>query len=205
MVRQAHGMGTGVDEMITQMNCQIRIKAVLLTLVTLLGFVLSSSGSVMASSMREPIDYKQLSETTAYPVPEQVADLNILVKLKQNRVYIRSGNQVVYTMYCSGGINDPETHRSTTPVGHFKLQSQKGDSFYNSELQEGANYWTSFKDHGVYLFHTVPTDAAGNYKEQEAAKLGKQAASHGCIRLSIPDAQYIQTLPVNTPVTIEED
>ena len=107
-------------------------------------------------------------------------------------------------MYCSAGVKDPKTGHTTTPLGTYYIQNEHGQSFYNSSLKEGANYWTSFKNHGEYLFHTVPTDAQGNYKPAEAAKLGKDTGSHGCIRLSIPDAKFIQTVPVNTPVKIEK-
>ena len=155
------------------------------------------------SVMRKPIDYQKPSETVPYPDAKATKDLNILVKLNRHRVYIRSGKQIMYTMYCSAGMVDPKTGEETTPIGQFELQSERGDTFYNKELKEGATAWTSFKNHGEYLFHSVPTDANGNYKPKEAKKLGKTNASHGCIRLSIPDAKYIQTLPAGTPVTIE--
>ena len=39
--------------------------------------------------------------------------------------------------------------------------------------------------------------------EQEAAKLGKTQGSHGCIRLSVPDAQWMEkNLPVGTKIEI---
>lgn len=158
---------------------------------------------VSAATMRQPINYQQPSETGAYPNPDQYQNLNVLVKVSQNRVYIRDGHRVLYKMYCSAGVKDPKTGKTTTPTGSFKIQPEHGQSFYNQSLKEGANYWTSFKNHGEYLFHTVPTDAEGHYKPQEAAKLGKSTGSHGCIRLSIPDAKYMQTLPVGTPVKIE--
>ena len=154
--------------------------------------------------MRTPINYTQPSETVSYPDLSKLRHLNILVVVHENCVYLRDGNHTVYTMYCSGGIKDPKTGRTTTPIGNYQIQNEHGQSFYNSGLKEGANYWTSFKNHGEYLFHTVPTDAQGKYKSEEAAKLGKETGSHGCIRLSIPDAKFMQTVPVNTPVKIEE-
>ena len=88
---------------------------------------------------------------------------------------------------------------------HFNIQSERGDSFYNQSLHEGANNWTSFKDHGVYLFHSVPTDAHGNYKAREGNKLGHRPASHGCIRLSVPDSLWFKDhIPTGTQVTIKE-
>jgi len=57
-------------------------------------------------------------------------------------------------------------------------------------LGEDAHYWTSFWHHGEYLFHSVPTNSRGQYVASEAKKLGRPA-SHGCVRLPVPDAQWI--------------
>ena len=173
-------------------------------LTALVVFTCCNNTTNAATLMRKPIDYTQSSETVNYPDLSKVHHLNILVIVHQNRVYLRDGNHVIYTMYCSAGVKDPKTGHTTTPLGTYYIQNEHGQSFYNSSLKEVANYWTSFKNHGEYLFHTVPTDAQGNYKPAEAAKLGKDTGSHGCIRLSIPDAKFIQTVPVNTPVKIEK-
>ena len=71
------------------------------------------------------------------------------------------------------------------------IQKERGDFFYNAASKEGAKYWVSFKDHGIYLFHTVPTDKNGKFIPKEAQQLGKEAQSHGCVRLSVPDAKWI--------------
>ena len=77
-------------------------------------------------------------------------------------------------------------------------------SAYFIDPVEGANYYVSWKDHGVYLFHSVPTKASGAYNVEEAEKLGKSTGSHGCIRLSIPDAKWMSAnLPVGTKIVIE--
>lgn len=159
--------------------------------------------SKATDALVQPVNYLKPSETFAYPDLATFDKPNILVKLNKHRIYIRDGNSVQYIMNCSAGMIDKKTGKSTTPTGSFKIQNERGDSFYNAKLGEGANYWTSFKDHGVYLFHTVPTDEDGNYKPKEAQKLGKANRSHGCIRLSVPDAQWInQNVPEGTPVTI---
>ena len=110
-------------------------------------------------------------------------------------------------MYSTGGIykKDPKTGKlkSVTPTGTFYAQQERGDSFFNQSLKEGANYYVSWKNHGEYLFHSVPTKADGKYNEHEAAKLGKTQGSHGCIRLSVPDAQWMEkNLPVGTKIEI---
>ncbi|KFI47936.1 L,D-transpeptidase family protein [Bifidobacterium biavatii] len=131
----------------------------------------------------------------AYPNLAAVANLNIEVSIAAQRVYVKSGNNTIYTMLASTGMN------GTTPLGTFQVQN-RGTSFYNASEGMGANYWVSFKDWGTYLFHTVPTDAQGRYIVSEANKLGRPA-SHGCVRLTVPDAKWLfDQLPQGTTVRI---
>nr|WP_235804853.1 L,D-transpeptidase [Ligilactobacillus araffinosus] len=162
------------------------------------------------SVMRTPINWKESSETVPYPNLNNIKDFWVKVALLKNRTYLMSGNKVIYTMYCSGGLfhKDSNTGKmvSDTPTGTYQIQPERGQSFFNSSLNEGANYWVSWKDNGVYLFHTVPTKKDGSYNVPEAEKLGKQPASHGCIRLSIPDAKWMmQNLKVGTKVVVQND
>lgn len=157
------------------------------------------------AALRKTADYTKSSETIAYPNLAKLKNFWIKVSVMKNRVYLMDGNKVVYIMYCTAGQvtkkNGKDT--TTTPLGTFYIQAERGTSFYNASLGEGANYWVSWKNHGEYLFHTVPTDANGNYKKAEAAKLGKASGSHGCVRLSIPDAKWIyNNVPVGTKVVI---
>ena len=99
----------------------------------------------------------------------------------------------------STGILDGD---SNTPLGDYVIENERGDNFYTPRFGEGANYWVSFKDHGVYLFHSVPTDKDGNYIESEAQKLGNPA-SHGCIRMSVSDSKWFyENIPTGTPVKV---
>ena len=162
------------------------------------------------SVMRTPINWKESSEKVPYPNLNNVKNFWIKVALLKNRTYLMSGNKVIYTMYCSGGLfhKDPNTGKmvSDTPTGTYQIQPERGQSFFNNSLNEGANYWVSWKDNGVYLFHTVPTKKDGSYNVPEAEKLGKQPASHGCIRLSVPDAKWMmQNLKVGTKVVVQND
>lgn len=157
--------------------------------------------------MRTPIDWHKSSETIPYPDLSKVKNFWVKVDLKNNRTYLYDGSKVIYTMYSTGGIyqKDAKTGqmKSATPTGTFYAQPERGDSFFNQSLKEGANYYVSWKNHGEYLFHSVPTKADGSYNEKEAAKLGKTQGSHGCIRLSIPDARWMQqNLPVGTKIEI---
>lgn len=165
---------------------------------------------VAESVMRTPINWKESSEKVPYPNLNNVKNFWVKVALLKNRTYLMSGNKVIYTMYCSGGIfhKDPNTGKmvSDTPTGTYQIQPERGQSFFNNSLNEGAYYWVSWKDNGVYLFHTVPTKRDGSYNIPEAEKLGKQPASHGCIRLSVPDAKWMmQNLKVGTKVVIQNN
>lgn len=164
-------------------------------------------GTSSSQHMRTPIDWRKSSETVPYPDLNKVKDLWVKVDLKGNRTYLYDGQKVIYTMYSTGGIYEKDAKtgklKSATPTGTFHVQQERGDSFYNAKLQEGANYYTSWLNHGEYLFHSVPTKADGSYNQKEAAKLGKTQGSHGCIRLSVPDARWMeQNLPVGTKVVV---
>ncbi len=170
----------------------------------------TSSSSKSQSNMRTPIDWQKSSETVPYPDLSKVKNLWVKVSLKGNRTYLYDGSKLIYTMYSSGGVyqKDAKTGKmkSTTPTGTFYVQAERGDSFYNQELGEGANYYVSWLNHGEYLFHSVPTKADGSYNLKEADKLGKSTGSHGCIRLSVPDAKWMeQNLPEGTKVVIADN
>ncbi|GEL13745.1 hypothetical protein FC15_GL001769 [Lapidilactobacillus concavus DSM 17758] len=132
-----------------------------------------------------------------YPTLNTSHTLKLTVSLDKQRVYLDdlTSQERLYTMICSSGLNQ------TTPQGTYAIQ-ERGDHFYNSALNEGANYWVSWLHHGVYLFHSIPTDVKGNYEAAEGEKLG-QPASHGCIRLSIPDAKWLyDKIPQGTTVVV---
>ncbi len=130
-------------------------------------------------------DWQKPSEKASYPVLSKYKNVWIDVSIAKQRVYIKSGNKILYEMYCSTGIDD------STPTGTYKIQKERGTFFYNASSKEGARYWVSWKDNGVYLFHTVPTDKNGKYIVSQAKELGKKPNSHGCVHLSIPDAKWI--------------
>lgn len=157
--------------------------------------------------MRTPIDWRQPSQTTPYPNLAKVANLWIRVSIDGNRTYVMSGNNVAYTMYSSAGVYEKNSAGqlvSDTPTGVFHVEQERGTHFYSQMSDEGANWWVSWKDHGIYLFHSVPVDQQGDYKLDEAAKLGRQPASHGCVRLSVPDAKWLyEQLPVGTKIVID--
>ncbi|MCT4456213.1 L,D-transpeptidase [Lactiplantibacillus paraplantarum] len=135
-----------------------------------------------------------------YPNVQNYPNLRIDVSVAKQRVYLKAGDKLLYTMLATTG----KPGANATPKGDFVIQPERGLHFYNASLNEGANYWVSFKDHGVYLFHSVPVDASDHYIASKAALLGKKSDSHGCVRLSISDAKWMyENIPVNTPVHIQ--
>lgn len=116
------------------------------------------------------------------------------VSLAKQEVYVKSNGKTIYTMIASTGMDD------VTPHGTYTI-SVRGDHFYNASEGRGADYWVQF--YGPYLFHSVPTGTnSGEYMEEEGNKLG-QPASHGCVRLTVADAEWFYNqIPEGTPVTI---
>lgn len=146
------------------------------------------------------IDWRKSSEQKAYPDWNQHPNAWVHVSLKKQRVYIMDGQQCLYTMYASTGSGGD----NATPTGTYHIQAERGTFFYNPKSGEGARNWVSWKDHGIYLFHSVPTNSANQIVQSQAEKLGKSAASHGCVRLSLPDSKWMyDTIPVGTKVVID--
>ncbi|WP_420843255.1 L,D-transpeptidase [Lactobacillus selangorensis] len=155
--------------------------------------------TVQATSTKKTINWRKPSQQKAYPNLKKHPQVWIDVSQKKQRVYIKDGKKVLYTMYASTGKDH------STPNGTFHIQKERGKFFYNQQSGEGAKYWTSWKDHGVYLFHSVPTDQEGHFLKKEADQLGKEANSHGCVRLTVPDAKWInENMPVGTKVVIHQ-
>lgn len=120
------------------------------------------------------------------------------VDVTNQRVYIMQGEEVVRTMIASTGVEGKET-----PLGTFEIQN-RGEWFFNEKYQQGAMWWVSFKDWGIYLFHSLAMDKDRQVIPEEAEKLG-QPASHGCVRLAIEDAKWIyDNIPQRTRVIIHE-
>lgn len=118
------------------------------------------------------------------------------VSLAEQKVRVFNGRDVVREMPASTGVAD-----SPTPAGSFRLEN-RGEWFFSEKYRQGGWYWVSFKDWGVYLFHSVPTDREKRIIPEEATLLGVPA-SHGCVRLALEDARWVyETLPEGTRVEI---
>jgi len=120
----------------------------------------------------------------------------IRVLLDRQVVLVYLDGQEIRAMVCSAG-----TVAKPTPTGRFFIQN-RGEVFFSEKYQQGGKWWVSFRDWGIYLFHSVPTNRNGEIIPEEAAKLGRPA-SHGCVRLSMADARWLyDTIPEEAPVDI---
>lgn len=167
----------------------------MLTAILTLGASEIGLGSAATIAQAKTVNWQKPSQKKAYPKLKK-GDW-VKVNIKKQRVYVirKKQKKALYTMICSTGIYN------STPRGTFHIQN-RGKSFYNKSSKEGAKYWTSWLYNGIYLFHTVPTNKKGKYIKSEAKKLGKPV-SHGCIRLTIPDAYWIyKKVPWGTKVHI---
>lgn len=144
-------------------------------------------GGQWASLNPKVVDWRGPSEATkSYPNLAKYPHMWIKVSLANQRTYLMNGNTVLYTMLCSTGRPG-----ATTPKGTYYIQKERGPVFGGS--LGGARYYVSWKDHGIYLFHSVPITGNGAYMPGEGALLGKKAHSHGCIRLTVSDSYWLYT------------
>ncbi|MEW5932379.1 MAG: L,D-transpeptidase [Bacillota bacterium] len=120
----------------------------------------------------------------------------VAVDIDRQKVFVYRDGELARSMVCSTGTAD-----KPTPVGEFRIQN-RGEWFFSEKYKQGGRWWVSFHNWGEYLFHSVPMDREGRILEEEAARLG-HPASHGCVRLSLEDAEWLyRNIPAGTPVTI---
>ncbi|MTK13643.1 MAG: L,D-transpeptidase [Clostridiaceae bacterium] len=119
------------------------------------------------------------------------------MNLTNQNISVIKKDKVLKKVQCSTGIlGDQETE---TPLGIFNVQC-KGEYFYSNKYGEGARYYIKFFSN--YLIHSIPVDKKGNIIEDEKKKIGFPA-SHGCIRISIYDAEWIyNNIPEGSSVII---
>lgn len=134
--------------------------------------------------------------TQAFVPPKTGYWIEVLVGSQKVRIY--QDGQLKKEWVVSTGTPD-----KPTPLGVFAIQN-RGEWFFNPKYNQGAKWWVSFKDWGVYLFHSLPMDRDQRIIPEEAAKLGTPA-SHGCVRLEVDNAKWIYDhIPQGTPVYIHE-
>ena len=137
---------------------------------------------------------------------EFVCPYKLVVDVSDQRVYIYQWNgssfgTCIKEMICSTGMKGASTE---TPLGTFQMDGPTGT---------GEWYWfSSYKCYakwasrivGGILFHSVIYSKGKVLNKTSVRKLGKRA-SHGCIRLTVEDAQWIyENCPSGTTVVIQD-
>ncbi|WP_411676185.1 L,D-transpeptidase [Caproicibacter sp.] len=152
----------------------------------------ASSAPPQSQTSEEPSS----SEAEKISLNEAAKPLKINVSLKDQKVFVLDAkDRLVQEYVCSSGEAGNDT-----PTGTFTV-TDRGESFYNPAVKEGAYYWTRF--YKTFLFHSVPFDENQKMEPQEAAKLGTPA-SHGCIRLETANAKWIyDNIPEGTTVVVQ--
>jgi lipoprotein-anchoring transpeptidase ErfK/SrfK len=168
--------------------------------------VITSSPVTALESEVSEIPFSQLAPTTVMSFEDLVSDngdyseeipptpskdtYKILVNIKYQfiTVYTKDGDgeftvPVRYMICTTGKTSTP------TPIGNFETGDDKERFTQFSGNLLWAQYWTQLFDD--YYFHSIL------YSKKDAAtytnsysKLGTRV-SHGCIRLMVPDAQWI--------------
>ncbi|WP_158589252.1 L,D-transpeptidase [Atopobacter sp. AH10] len=149
---------------------------------------------------RQAVQLWNRPSETSYPDIPDWSKVKIDVSIKDQRVYIKENNKTVYSIICSSGDS---ANGYKTPTGQFKIEDEHGDFFVEPDTRYSAYHWVSFKDHGVFLFHSMVMWNKHQVVLKEALRLG-QEASHGCIRLPEPDAKWLfDHIKPGTSVTVK--
>jgi lipoprotein-anchoring transpeptidase ErfK/SrfK len=168
--------------------------------------LISSTPVINLKPESTEIPFSQLAPTTTMSFEDLVGDngdyseeipptppkgtYKILVNIKYQfiTVYAKDGEgefsvPVRYMICTTGKTSTP------TPIGNFEIGEDKERFTQFKGTNSWAQYWTQLVDD--YFFHSIL------YSEKDTttytnsyAKLGTRA-SHGCIRLMVPDAEWI--------------
>lgn len=157
-----------------------------------------SPGSLIKMTPMTGAYWNLPSSQKAYPNLRNYSNISIYVNKSEQRLYVKSNNQILFIMYTSTA----KASLGVTPSGNFAVQAERAPYLYEYGFNIAKTY-TSWKGHGIYLFHSVTLNPNGSVNVAEAQQLGRSGMSHGCIRLSIPDAQWIYSnLRTGVPVII---
>lgn len=161
--------------------------------VLAVGLAVCILGGVSASPAAWAANSPQLQDR-----PWQVqSKQNIWLDVDQDSQLVRvmRGNTPIRVMIASTG-------RPNTPTPNGTFQIQNRGPFFSVEYAS-AKYFTSFKGWGEYMFHSIIFDKKGKRIQAAAAERLGFKASHGCIRLPIHDAWWInKNIPQGTKVVI---
>lgn len=142
----------------------------------------------------------QTPKPTATPEPAAFA-ITVDVKNQIVSVYTRDeeGNYTVPVrqMLCSTGKVGTDS-----PVGDWVLNGRKARWCYFPKWGDYARYWTRINK-SVAFHSPIYSSVSNKAMKTGSYKMLGQRASHGCIRLSVPDAKWIyDNVGAGTVVTI---
>ena len=145
----------------------------------------------------------QTPKPSPTPVPVPFA-ITVDVKNQIVSVYARDeeGNYTVPVrqMLCSSGKKG-----TPSPVGDWVLNGRKANWCYFPKWGDYARYWTRINSKVAFHSPIYSETSLKAMKEASYKALGNRA-SHGCIRLSVPDAKWIyDNVGAGTVVSIRED
>lgn len=140
----------------------------------------------------------------AVPSDKYVTMYKLMVSVTDQRVYVykwtgEDYTALVHTFVCSTGME-----ATPTILGTFQAPGRNGEWYWMEESNVWVKY--AFVIEGGYFFHSVlyPTQD-GAPTATSVKKLGTRA-SHGCIRLSAEDAEWIyNNCASGTTVVIYDD
>ncbi len=138
------------------------------------------------------IDWHQPSMRKAYPTLSNYADLNIQVSIKQQRVYLKNNDHVLYTMRASTGKQGSET-----PRGHFEIQPERGLTSLTPSPARGPIIGSPSKTTASTSFTRYPwmkittilsrkPNSSGKWPIHTAASACRLPMPSGCTRISRP-------------------
>ncbi|WP_238881899.1 L,D-transpeptidase [Clostridium sp. YIM B02551] len=165
----------------------------------------TNKSNILGASQKDISNISSQGEKNNFPTDDPIratpnnVHYTVKVKINEQKIYVYNGTTLIRAMSCSTGLEEGDYD---TPLGHYKINSYFGQTFFSNKFNEGARYWVGFIG-SQYLFHSVPTGANGQIITSEAEKIGEKA-SHGCIRMSVNDAYWFyETIPQGSDVVIE--
>lgn len=149
---------------------------------------LTESGVIIGDGAMDVMD----TEIEEISVPEATQEKHIIVSLADQRMWVFEGNTIVQRFLVSTGVRG-----HSTPTGSYSVHNRSPRA-YSRRYECYMLQWMAITADGVYGMHALEGTRYERY-------LGS-VASHGCIRLSHVDAQWLYNwVEIGTKVEILAD
>ena len=162
--------------------------------------------SLEQNGVADEATQRRLFSDAAVPSEEYVNPYKIYVDISDQMVYVfqwdGNGYGIALKKFvCSTGLKGKETE---TPIGTFSSVGPTGTGeWYYFKKYNCYAKWATIIVGGIF-FHSVTYNKKKQLINGSVSNLGRRA-SHGCIRLEIPNAKWIyQNCPPGTTVVIQE-